>query len=119
MLADPQSITIGGTTTPIPRITDDARTAVYSNPDGTVSVKVSHSAAKGTRRITISVMQSKIAADPITALNARKSALATVSFTVPQDGFSITEIKDAYVGLHGLLSASTYAALVKILGGEK
>jgi hypothetical protein len=119
MLADPQSITVGAATIPIPRTGLDKNSADYQSADGTTRMRVSQSTTGTARRTAISLQTSKIAADPVSAVQSRKTQQVTISFSGPLDGFTITELKDQLKGLSDLLSASSYAKLVQILGGEK
>lgn len=119
MLTDPQSITIAGAASSLPRLAADPNSGTYSNPDGTLSLKVQEFNSKNAKRTVISLQANKIAADPITALNTRKQDVISITFSRPVDGFTITEMKDQFTGLVALLSASSNATLIKILGGEK
>lgn len=118
MLTDPQSATLGGSAVSLPRTSQGTDANVYSSADGLWSLRVGKTISKTSTRFVISVQQNKIAADPVTAINSRKSAVVSVSITRPTDGFSATELKDLYAGLAGQLSATTYAVLLKVLGGE-
>lgn len=119
MLADPQSITIAGTTISIPRTGIGGDSAVYTSADGTVSLRIQQTVNKTRRRTIISLQSNKIAADALTAVNQRVQSVLTFSFNTPVDGFTITELKDQLVGLSTLLTASSAAMAIKVLGGEK
>jgi hypothetical protein len=119
MLADPQSVTIGGTTTSLPRVGINGNSADYASADGAIQLRVLQSTNKDTRRTSVTLRTNKIAADPLTAVNRRLSDAISVSATVPLDGFTVTEVKDQIVALATLLTASSAALAVKILGGEK
>jgi len=119
MLADPQSVTVGGTAVSLPRTGIAPTNADYTSADGAYRLRVTQTSNNTTSRISVSLQSNKIAADPISAVNSRKSDLVSVSITRPVDGFTITEIKDQVVALATLLTASSAATLVKILGGEK
>ncbi len=119
MLTDPQSITVGGTAIPLPRTGSDRTSADYTSADGNTQLRVQQTSTATTRNSLISLKTNKIAADPITAANSRKSQLITISFRGPIDGFTLTELKDEFVGLVTALTASSGALTLKILGGEK
>lgn len=119
MLADPQSITIGGATTSLPRTGNGQDSADYTAADGAIKLRVQQRSNSKTRRTNISVSSNKIAADPLTAVNQRLSSLVSVNVTAPIDGFTVTELKDQLVGIATLLTASSAALAIKILGGEK
>lgn len=118
-LSDPQAITIG--TTPgalsLPRTTSGSNNSVYNTNDGSAVMRISSTYAKRTRR-TIRVDYSKIAPDPITAVNAKVSASAYLVIDTPPTGFSVTEQKDLVKALADWLNASSNANLIKVLGGE-
>ncbi len=119
MLTDPQSIVVGGTTIPLPKIGSDKASADYQSSDGTSQLRVQQTTNSTTRSTLVSLKTNKIAADPVTAINSRKSSIWTITNRSPIDGFTITELKDELVGLATLLTATSAALTVKILGGEK
>jgi hypothetical protein len=119
MLADPQSVTVGGTAVSLPRTGIGQNSADYTSADGAYQLRVQQTTNKDTRRTSISLRSNKIAADPLTAVNSRKSDIVSVSAVVPLDGFTVTEVKDQIVALATALTASSAALAIKILGGEK
>ncbi len=119
MLADPQAVTVGGVAVSLPRTGIGATNADYTSADGAYRLRVTQTSNSTTRRTSITLQSNKIAADPLTAVNTRKSDLVGVSITAPIDGFTITELKDQVVALATALTSSSAATLVKILGGEK
>lgn len=119
MLADPQSITIAAATTSLPR-TGIAPTAVdYTSADGTLSMRVQQSVNRTTRRTSVSLKVSKIAVDPLTAVNQRVSSAISVSIVTPIDGFTVNELRDQLVGIANKLTASSGAMALQVLAGEK
>jgi len=119
MLADPQSVTVGGATISLPRTGVDKGSADYTSADGTSQMRVAQTTNSSSRRTTISLKTNKIAADPITAVNSRKSSLWTITNTAPLDGFTVAELRDQLIGLANALTATSGALATKILGGEK
>jgi hypothetical protein len=119
MLTDPQSVTVGGSTISLPRTGADRGSADYTSADGLSQLRVVQTVTNANRRTSISLKTNKIAADPITAVNSRKSDLWTITNTAPLDGFTVTEIRDQLIGLANALTASSGALITKILGGEK
>ncbi|DAD50408.1 coat protein [ssRNA phage Zoerhiza.2_25] len=117
-LADPQSVTIGAATTPLPRVSTGANTSAYQSADSTVQLTASHSYGKRNRR-TARVTSTKITVDPLlTNVNVRVSASAYVVIDVPPSGFSAVEQKDLLLSIATWLSASSGANAVKLIGGE-
>lgn len=116
--SDPQSVTIGGTATTLPRISSGTNSGAFSKDDGTAVLSVSHSYGKRVRR-TIRLTSTKISADPLlTNVNQRLSASVYVVVDAPNQGYSITELKDLLVALYGHGTAATNANILKLLGGE-
>lgn len=114
---DPQTVTVGSALT-LPRISSGINSGSFSKDDGTAVLSVSHQYGKRTRR-TARVTSTKISADPLlTNVNVRLSASAYLVVDVPNNGYTIAEIKDIVTGLTTWLTASTNANLVKLLGGE-
>jgi len=119
MLTDPQSVTVGATPISLPRVGMDRSSADYQSADANSQMRVSQNVNGSTRSTTISLKTNKIAADPVTAINSRKSQIITISARGPIDGFTVAEIKDQLVGLANALTASSAALATKILSGEK
>jgi hypothetical protein len=119
MLAEPLSITVGATPISLPRVGVDRTSADYSSADGNSAIRIAQSTSGSTRRTVASLKTHKIAADPITAVNTRKTSQWNITHQGPLDGFTATELKDQLVALAILLTASSGATAIKILAGEK
>lgn len=116
--ADPQSVTISGTGISLPRTGTGAASSEYTSNDGLTRLLVRHSIGKQNRR-NIKLTFSKVAADPfVTGLNQKYSVSADFTVTVPAVGFTTAESKAVLDGFISYLSASSGAALTKLLGGE-
>ena len=117
-LPDPQSVTVGGVTTSLPRVSSGENSGSFQSNDGTIRMSVSHSYGKRTRR-TIRLEHSKIAADPlISSTNIRHSMTSYIVVDVPVTGYTVAEAKAVVDGLIGVLTATSGAATTKLLGGE-
>lgn len=119
MLADPQSVTVGGTAISLPRTGVQGNLADYTSADGVTSLRVQQSSTASQKRTSVVLRTAKIAADPISGINSRKTATVSITVNQPIDGFTVTELKDQLVALCTLLTASSAATAIKILGGEK
>jgi hypothetical protein len=119
MLTDPQSITIDGVTTSLPRVESQGQSAKYSSSDGNIVFSVSHQNGKRLRHV-IRVDHRKIAADPFRDdQNRQLSTSAYLVIDEPNDeGYDNTELQKIVTGLVTKISASTYALLVSTLAGE-
>jgi len=120
-LSDPQTITIGGVTTSLPRTSVGEGASAYTSADDRIILSVSHSKTKGDKRNRrmIRIDTSKISPDPfMPAENVEVNAAAYVVFDVPVDGFTDAEVLALWVGFKTQLSASSDAIITKLLGGE-
>lgn len=115
---DPQSITIGGTTTALARVSSGVNSGTYQSSDGTIKLSISHTYGKRVRR-SIRLDLNKIAADPFVAGNNDAVSMSVYTVVdIPKQGYSIDEQVNAAVGLYALGTASTNAGLKKFVGGE-
>jgi hypothetical protein len=115
---DPLSITISGTTTPLPRISVGDDESEYQSGDGLIHVLASHDYGKRVRRV-LRIDTSKISADPYKpAENVKVSMSHYVVFDLPPAGYTPTEALAVYTGFKTMYSASTDAMITKLLGGE-
>jgi hypothetical protein len=118
-LSDPQSITITGVANSLPNVSRVDRNATYSKDDGNVVEKITHSVGKARTRHSVRLDLSKVAADVYIPTQYRRLGSSFIfTVDVPNEGFSVTEQKDAVVGLFNQLTATSNAMLIKILGGE-
>lgn len=119
MLADPQSVTISGTATSLPRLVENGETFVYQNLDNFVDLFVTQKVAKdGRRRATVSLQKSVIVTDPITGLKSRLPYSVTSGFSFPI-GVTAADVEALFVALNTLQTAFTNAFAKKVIGGEK
>lgn len=116
MFADPQSITVvGSTATSLPRTGAGLEQGVFTSADGTVQLSVSHSSKKRHRR-SARINLSKVISDPlIPNQNTKVSYSAYVVLDVPVNGVSAAESVKALTGLAAWL---TEANATKFVGGE-
>lgn len=116
--ADPQSVTIDGVAISLPRVGSGAGSGEFRANDGLKGLLVRHSTGKTNRR-NIKLTFSKVAADPfVTGLNQKYTVSADFTVNVPPTGFTVAETKLVLDGFIAYLSASSGAALTKLLGGE-
>lgn len=119
MLADPQSVTIAGTATSLPRLEERANTHVYSNRAAGVDLYVSQTTDKNNvLRSSVSLVKTVVVTDALTGLQRRERPSVNISFQQPE-GTTSTTVEDLYAALSNALEASTNALLKKITGGEK
>jgi len=114
---EPQTITVGAVPIALKRTGSGINSGQFSAADATAVLKVSHAYGKRTRR-TLRFEHSKIAADPLTAMNTKYSMTAYVVFDMPAVGYSVAEAKDVATGFATWLTASSSANILTALGGE-
>lgn len=118
--ADPQSVTIG--TTPgavsLARVNTGGPVGKFSNYDLKTDLELSTTYAKRNRHVA-RLNYRKVVTDPlVSTTNVLASGTVTLTIDVPPSGFSAAEQKDLAKALIGLLTASTDAALIKLIAGE-
>ncbi len=117
MFTDPQSLKIGTVTTPLPRVSTGTSSSIYSNPDATLKLSVSHQGGKGRARRSVRADHSKFVADPLTPANqTRTSMSAYLVVDVPANGYTVAQQQEIVKGLTDYLSVPEN--ITKLLGGE-
>jgi hypothetical protein len=116
--ADPQSVTINAVANSLPRVSSGENKGAFRKDDGLVSLSISHTYGKRTRRL-VRLDHSKIAADPLMAsVNVRLSAAVYLVVDLPETGYTVAEAKQLVDGLTAYLTASSGARATQLLGGE-
>jgi hypothetical protein len=116
--ADPQTITISGVTTPLPRTSVEENASEYTSGDGLIQLIASHNYAKRVRRMA-RIDLSKLTADPFRpSENVEVSMSVYTVFDLPPAGYTAAEQLAAWVGFNTQLTAGSNAVMVKLLGGE-
>jgi hypothetical protein len=116
--ADPQSITISGTTIALPRTSVEENASEYTSSDGLTKLSASHNYGKRIRRV-LRIDSTKLAPDAFRpAENVEVSMLNYIVFDLPVGGFSLTEAQAVYTGFKTLFTGTSDALIVKLLGGE-
>jgi hypothetical protein len=116
--SDPLSVTIAGTTTPLPRTSVEEDGSEYTSADGLIVVSASHQYGKRTRR-QLRIDTSKLTADPFKpAENVKVGMSFYLVFDLPPAGYTGTEALAVYMGFKTLFTATSDAMITKLLGGE-
>lgn len=116
--ADPQSVTISGVTTSLPRVQILPNGSVYHSADGNIRLTITSQNKRRYRR-TIRLETSKVAGDPL--VPATNTVFSMTVYTVidfPKVGYDTAQTKAVVDGLAALMSASSGAATTKLIGGE-
>lgn len=117
-LTDPQSITISGVTTPLPRVSTGKNSAEYLSADGLIRLSAQHAYGRRTRRV-LRLDHSKLTADPfIPTQNTKVSMSNYIVFDVPVAGYTNADELAVYTGFKTLFTATSDAVISKLLGGE-
>lgn len=117
-LADPQSITINGVTTSLPRVGSGVHNGVFQSNDGNIKFSAAHAYGKRVRR-NIRVDMSKIAADPlISSQSVKYSTSVYLVVDLPVTGFTNAELQFLITGFITQLQATSNLVTTKLLGGE-
>lgn len=112
-LIDPQSIN----SVSVPRTGTAENGATYRSADGTAVFSIQHAYGRRVRR-TVRYEHAKIAADPLTAQNARVGATVYMVVDAPREGYTVAEQNALVTAFAAWLTASTGANMAKVLGGE-
>jgi hypothetical protein len=117
LLTEPQSVTIGANTRTLVKTESDRTRSVFTDRANGIRLEVSQ--ANGARRRSlVKLTITKIAADPITAVNNEISMTVHAVIDSPRVGFTDVEIKDGLLGLTTWHTATSAANSVKVIGGE-
>jgi hypothetical protein len=116
--SDPQSITINGVTTSLPRRSGPNQdknqvTGSFANADDTLVTSFSHQTASGTGRVRHSFRldQSKIVTSPIDLQNDTDSCSVYIVIDRPGYGFTVADVQYLVAALSGFLSSANVAKL--------
>lgn len=115
MFADPQSVTVNAVAISLARVSSDGGVGEFVSSDGLtkLTLKQNSSAKRFRREARLTV--TKIATDPLTAVNQEISTSVYLVIDEPKWGFTDTDLdyfKDA------LLAWAADAQTNKLLGGE-
>lgn len=117
-LSDPNSITISGVTTSLPRTSVDEDRSEYTSGDGLMQLIASHDYGKRVRRM-IRFDSSKLTSDPFKPSENVKVGMSVYTvFDLPPAGYSNAEALAVFAGFNTLCTATSNAVITKLLGGE-
>jgi hypothetical protein len=117
-LSDPQSVTIDGETTSLPRVSTGNNQSAYMSSDGLLKLNASHAYGKRTRRV-VRLDHAKISSDVfIPSQNVKLSMSNYIVFDTPASGYTLDEAGDVWAGFKALVTGSSDAMIVALLGGQ-
>lgn len=114
MFADPQSVTVNAVAKTLPLTSREGMESIYTESTGEHQLKVSHQLASRNRRV-VRLDHEKVAADPLTAVNATVSTSVYIVIDEPLWGYTDAEVNYLVQALTLWLSS---ANVLKVLGGE-
>jgi hypothetical protein len=119
-LADPSVITISATPITLPRTYSLGREAQYVSADGLVKLSANHTLVKqGRERHLIRLDHSKVTPNPFDATENMKVEMAVYTvFDLPPAGYTDPEALAVFAGFNTYCTATSNAAITKLLGGE-
>lgn len=116
MFADPQSVTVNGAAKSLSRVVSPSPTqGVFSNNGDEFVLVTSQKQTNNRFRREFRFTQTKIAADPISALNKQVSASVIIAIDEPKVGFTDAELGYLIAGVKTAFDATAYG---KLLTGE-
>ncbi len=116
MLADPQSVTVNAVAISLPRTNQGPTANSYTSADGKTVMTTKQNQTSARFRREVRLAQTKIAADPISAVNKESGFSVYLVVDEPRSGvFSDTEIGYVIDALKAWLTSTNYN---KVLGGE-
>jgi len=118
MFSDPQEITLNTTDYDLVKVPSGKveNVSKFSGNDGNIIMTVHQNATNTRCRREIRLTLSKVAADPISAVNKALSASVIIAFDEPKYGFSDTELVQLYMALNARISDGI--RLQQLLNGE-
>ena len=116
MLADPQSVTINAVAVSLPRTQQGPTVNTYTSSDGKTVMTTKQNITSSRFRREVRLAQTKIAADPISAVNKESGFSVYLVVDEPRSGV-FTDAEIGYV-IEALKTWSSSTNYNKVLGGE-
>lgn len=115
MFLDPQVVTVNTVAQSMPRIKLGSSDATYRTADEAFQMRISHQTTKSRTRRMVRLDQTKIAADPLSAVNTSQTAGVYIVIDEPKFGFTDGELD--YL-VDAMIAWLTTANIAKVLGSE-
>lgn len=117
--ADPQTVTIDGTASTLPRVFEKENVGSFIGPNQDVEMVIRPTLTKAMRRHQVVQLKvAKNATDPISGIGKRVESTMSIVLDAPVAGFSDAELVAAASGLITWATAGTNANLKKFVAGE-
>jgi hypothetical protein len=118
MLADPLTITLNAVAFDCARIQVSPNQATYKDATGNVQIILKQNQSAARMRHEFRVVQNKVAADPISAVNKALSASYYLVVDEPLFGFTDAELEYLRAGFHTLITTGSPSNYYKWLQGQ-
>lgn len=117
MFSDPLPVSLNGVDSiNLARVLDDGAKSIYNSDDRLLTVTISHQTAQGGRdNAMFRIDQTKVAADPLTAVNKSVSASAWFVLSIPPFGFSNTDLLHL---LNAIAAKMTTDTVTRFVSGQ-
>lgn len=118
MFSDPISVTINAVANSLARTGQGINQGAFSKDDGLVKASIAHTLGKNNQRV-IRLDRTQTVADPLSTGNSFNVTDSVWLVTrTPAVGLTVAQQKQLVDGFIAYLSASSGAAITKLLGGE-
>jgi len=122
MFADPQTVTVNSVAKTLPTISRGENQSVYRAADEAWTLRISKNIANNRERLLVELSYLKDASIAFALGLAQQDVIAKVQLIIDHPrsnvAFTDTEMKNQVQALCDWLSASSYAATLKVLGQE-
>lgn len=120
MFADPQTITLSAVAKTLVKVPSGKveNISKFTGDDGNTVVTVHQNSTNNRFRRELRLTLTKVAPDPITAINKTLNASVVIVVDEPKYGFTDAELIAAYAAISTHASASSNAKLTQLLNGE-
>jgi hypothetical protein len=116
---DPQSITVDGVATSLPRVLTGTTVGSFKSADAVKEVTIDPRGSAKRRRNVVRFYSKRNTVDPLNpAISITSQSMVSVTIDRPLTGAIDADIEKDLLGLIGWLTASTNANLKKLVAGE-
>lgn len=112
MLTSPQTVTIDAVASELHKTSTDSTSSVYSKPDGSLTLKISHQKGKARTRRMVRLDQKLVVADVLTGLSNYQTVGAYFVIDEPNNAVADDVISKLVAGLQAWLSAANVSAIL-------
>lgn len=112
MFTSPQALTINAVSNDLHKVTEADTSSLYKSDDETLEFQISHQKTTKRARRMARLDQTKIAADPLTAINSYQKAGVYIVIDEPQFGYTNTEIEYLVESLKAWLTSANITAML-------